>query len=554
MSNSAPPLGRDHTLEAILLAVAFAIAHTQSPLYFSNQNQYLLHGAALAGHGHLEHDWLANTRDPTPLFSAFVALTYSTVGPEVLQVAYFALLMGYFLAARWLVSAVPDFPDSRAARITFAALFTAAHAAILRWASVKLTGVDYPWYFQAGVAAQYLLGPGIQPSAFGVLLLVALAAFANGRPVLAGALAASACWFHSTYLLPSAILVFGFWLELMQQARTRTAFASAGSALAVVSPVIAFTLWRFNPFDDNATHAIHLLVHTRIPHHCVITRWFDVVAGLQVAWVVLALLLIRREPFGRALAFTTACGAALTGVQLATGSDSLALAFPWRISVLLVPVATAVIAAVWLRWMSRGCPPPFGEVVAIGPILRGHRRTPWDRIKWIVPAALIALVVGGVIVTACGLGYPMIEGERGLYHHVRANAGPDDVYLLLVQFPNVKSGRGAVSNTFTPPPRPKPGTNQIPVDLQRFRLASGARIYVDFKSVPYAPVEVEEWNRRMEFASDLTTNSTWNAPGRHKQLKDEGITHVVTTQEKPLAADYLAEVYRDEAYIIYKMK
>ena len=53
----------------ILLAAGFALAHTQSPLFFSNQNQYLLHGLADAGYGHLSHDWLANTKDPTPAFS-----------------------------------------------------------------------------------------------------------------------------------------------------------------------------------------------------------------------------------------------------------------------------------------------------------------------------------------------------------------------------------------------------------------------------------------------------------------------------------------------------
>ena len=60
-------------LEALLLALAFAVAYTQSPLFYSNQNQYLLHGLAKGGYGHLSHDWLANTHDPTPVFSALVA-------------------------------------------------------------------------------------------------------------------------------------------------------------------------------------------------------------------------------------------------------------------------------------------------------------------------------------------------------------------------------------------------------------------------------------------------------------------------------------------------
>ena len=64
----------------------------------------------------------------------------------------------------------------------FLALFLAVHAGLVRVVSVWLTGVDYPWYLQAGLAAQYLLGPGLQPSAFGVLFVLSLAAYATGRP------------------------------------------------------------------------------------------------------------------------------------------------------------------------------------------------------------------------------------------------------------------------------------------------------------------------------------------------------------------------------------
>jgi hypothetical protein len=526
MSSPAPVRNR---LEALLLAAAFAAAHTQSPLYFSNQNQYLLHGTALAGRGHLAHDWLATTRDPTPLFSLLVAAAYS-VHPFLLHPAYFALLMSYFLASRWLVAAVPGFPDTRASRVVFAAAFAAAHAAILRWASVELTGGDYPWLLQAGLAAQYLLGPGIQPSAFGVLLLVAVAAFAHGRVVLACALAALACWFHSTYLLPAGLLVFGFVVESFRRAGARAAAVAGAVALGAVVPVVAFVAWRFDAFGPNAARATYILARVRIPHHCVPARWFDWLAGLQIAWMALGLFLVRRTAFGRALAVAAAGGAALTALQLATDSDALALTFPWRVSVLLVPVATAVVIAKALAWKRPG---QRGERIAL--------------------AGLLALVAGGIIVTVCGLGYRMVD-EHELYDHVRATAGPDDVYLLPVQFPAVGTGRGAVSNTFAPPPRAKEGTSQIPVDLQRFRLATGARIYVDFKSVPYAAPEVEEWYRRMTFASELTAKGAWDTPGRREELKREGITHVVSPRSKPIAASYLAEEYSDAAYVVYRVK
>ena len=106
-----------HIVEALTLALAFALAHTQSPLFYSNQNQYLLHGLATGGHGHLSHDWLANTRDPTPVFSALVAAGYRNLGLWTIQAAHFLILIGYFLSVRWLVGALPGLPDTRTFRL-----------------------------------------------------------------------------------------------------------------------------------------------------------------------------------------------------------------------------------------------------------------------------------------------------------------------------------------------------------------------------------------------------------------------------------------------------
>jgi hypothetical protein len=519
------------TAELLVLAAAFAVAHTQSPLFYSNQNQYLLHGAALAGHGHLANDWLATTRDPTPVFSLFVAACYATAGPWLLQPAFFALMMAYFLAARWLAAAVPGVPDTRAARLTFAALFTAAHAGILRWASVQLLGVDYPWYLQAGVAAQYLLGPGIQPSAFGVLLLAAVACFAHERPFGAAALAALAVVMHATYALPAALLTAGFMLSLALRGEGRRAFLVGLLALAIVAPVAIYDLSEFAEADpDQMTAAQRILAFERIPHHCVPARWFDAIAALQVAWCAVGIALLRRTPLFVPLAVAAAGGLLLTLAQLSTDSPALALLFPWRVSTLLVPLATAVVAARLLAWKSPG--------------ERGERAA---------GAALVALVAGGVCVTAFGLGYRTVD-EDAIYAHVRATAKPDSVYLLPVAWPKVSTGRGAVSNTFAPPPRAAAGTNQIPVDLQRFRLATGARVYVDFKSVPYAPAEVLEWQLRMNFAVRFNSSPGRNLTSDEIALRMEGITHVVAPASKPFEAHYLTVEYADAAYIVYRVE
>src|SRR5690348_2052000 len=69
-----------HAAKAVLAfllgTVVFGIAYTQPALYYSNQNQYFLHGLARGGLGFLDEDWLARTADPTPAFSTVVAFTY----------------------------------------------------------------------------------------------------------------------------------------------------------------------------------------------------------------------------------------------------------------------------------------------------------------------------------------------------------------------------------------------------------------------------------------------------------------------------------------------
>src|SRR5262249_24211492 len=97
----------------LLLAPGFALAHTQAPLHYSNQNQYFLHGLAQGGRGDLDRDWLAITADPTPVFSAAVAWTYRYIGEWPFQTMYFAMLMGYFVSLAALLTALPSLRSGR---------------------------------------------------------------------------------------------------------------------------------------------------------------------------------------------------------------------------------------------------------------------------------------------------------------------------------------------------------------------------------------------------------------------------------------------------------
>src|SRR5262249_22986773 len=100
-----PPLVRGAAVFLIGVTV-FALAYTQAPLYYSNQTQYSLHGLADGGRGLLRDDWLAGTADPTPAFSAGVAVTYRHLPVALFYVDYALLLGLYFLGMIGIFQAV----------------------------------------------------------------------------------------------------------------------------------------------------------------------------------------------------------------------------------------------------------------------------------------------------------------------------------------------------------------------------------------------------------------------------------------------------------------
>lgn len=527
-------------IEALLLAVVFAVAHTQSPLAYSNQNQYLLHGAAMAGDGQLANDWLASTTDPTPIFSMIVAGLFR-LHPFTIHIAFFLLLMAYFLIARRIAMTLGG--SSAVARLGFALAFMLIHAGITRWLSIRLFGIDYPWFFQAGLAAQYLVGPGLQPSAFGILLLAAVAAGLERRsPIVVAVLAALPCLIHSTYLLPAGLIVLGMLMIERRAGQSWLTLALAGGAalLIVIGPV-ALIIRDFLSESNGKAEAMQLLADVRIPHHCRPARWFDAIAGAQIVAMIAGLWFLRRSAAGPALGIAFVFAAILSVLQIITGSHALALLFPWRLSVVLVPLATITTLVLIINARL-----PFRD----SPIDEGSRQK-----NRIIQAVLFAgmgiLAVSGLVVMGAGLGYRTADEERPLYRHLRATAQPRDVYFIPAVFPKVSTGRGAVSNTFAPPPRTAAGTNQIPVDLQRTRLLAGVPIFVDFKSVPYRASEVLEWNRRMALADEWTKNPDWSNRSRIEAMRREGITHAIIPSAQTIPDAH--EMYRDEHYAIVKL-
>lgn len=529
-------------LAFLFWAVVFSVVYTQAPLYYSNQNQYFLHGLAEGGRGQLNEDWLASTQDPTPLVTALIAFTYRHLPEECFYVYYILLFGVYFHAMLGIYNVISGSAPSVLARYMFIALFLAVHSALLRRLSWQLLGLDYPWYLQCGVAGQYLLGPVFQPSSFGVLLVLSVYAFLKDRPVGAVGCSALATALHATYLLGAAVLTLAYLVVLWREARRCQACRGAGLALTLAAPVLACNALTFGPTSSEAfAQAQHLLVHFRIPHHAIIGAWFDGIAVAQIIGVFLAAFLVRRNRLGIILFVASFLATALTVVQLFLDNDALALLFPWRPSVYLVPLATTV-------FMSQG-------VTALTPWL--EQLAPKGKVAvGLVSGGLIALLMASGVTLSCSDRiYQSAPQEVPVLDFVRDQHERGDLYLVPFGLPTSQpQALSPLSVDF----RSLTATTerrQLPFDLQRFRIYTGVPIFVDFKAIPYKDVEVLEWRARIgwhqRFYERLGTDKLGEL---EKEARAHGITHVIARVEQEVRCRELAEVYRDDCYKVFRWR
>jgi hypothetical protein len=188
----------------------------------------------------------------------------------------------------------------------------------------------------------------------------------------------------------------------------------------------------------------------------------------------------------------------------------LALLFPWRISVILVPLSSSMLVAFLVSALfDRVEPLPARAQTAI----------------------LIASMAGVMILMLAGATRFRLDLER-------KRSDPGSAMLGYVGT-HKQSGQVYL----------------IPTKMQEFRLETGAPAYVDFKSIPYAQGEVLEWYRRVRLANRFYREKKKTACEMLASFSEEGVTHAVLEDASPAAnCENLEEVYKDESYSIYALQ
>lgn len=515
---------------AIWLSVTaiFAVSYTQSPLYEGNQNTKFLHGLAQAGRGYLGEDWLANTVDPLPVFSFLIYIT--ALVNENLFYLYYALILGiYVFSIMGILSTIYREKWTLTKQVAFFTLFLILHA---RWSIVRIEKkYDFNLEFlHSGVAGQYLLGIEFQNSVFGVLLLLSIFAFLKKKYYLAAFLVGLTALFHSAYLFSGALITIAYLLLILwdnlQSNQALHPFSLPKVARAARQPLLLglFTaalvlpvLWHNQVYLDATSpqasaQALDILVNQRIPHHAIASVFWNTTAYIQLGIMLLGLLLAYRWRRLFIIMLSLFAGGMLVSLyQIITNNDSLALMAPWRVSVLLVPLSTALILA----------------FIVSGVIDLLHLSHPKFLLLFL-PLAFYTIFInvgGGInLQDTYGSG----RRERRLVQMmdiVKESKQPGDIYLI-------------------------PPTDNY---FDDFRLYTGAPIFINWKSHPYKDYEVLEWYNRVVQADNFYQSVGADKCAKLEDLVDEyGITHVVfKSKEVPLACDFATETTRIENFVIY---
>jgi len=440
----------------VVLAVLFGLSYAQFPLFYETQNQYFFRGLVQVGIGLLRDDWLAGSRDTWPVFTSLVTLT-SRLDVRLFYV-YFVLLLGvYAYAMLGIASSVRLLDGSNAASLTFLAVLAALHSPLVGALSSAAVGFNLGEQLTTGVALQDILGSMLQPSTFGALLLLSIFYFLRERPYRAVVASSLAATIHPTYILTAAVVTLSYVVLTVRRGGGALRAVRLGLwALVLTLPVLVYVYTAFHPTSPSLTaEARSILVHFRFPHHAFPDRWLGPIVAVKLGVTLLALYLMRRTELAVILLTLLGAAVGLTVLQVLTRSDGLALLFPWRLSVFLVPVSTAVLSAYvlsrvlgWLK--TRG--PVAVHAAVVGSVV-----------------ILIGLAVGGVVETRHRFAVQRSGPRAALMEFVRTTKTPGAVYL-------------------------------IPPYWDNFRLRTGAPVVSDWDFIPYNDVAVIEWHARFRQA------------------------------------------------------
>ena len=150
--------------------------------------------------------------------------------------------------------------------------------------------------------------------------------------------------FHPTYVLHSGFLISGILVSYIFSKNYLFFLKTLVAYIILILPITIFIIINFMMIDKDLTQIGQNIMFNRIPHHANIHYWLSYKDVIFLLTYFISLFLVRNNKrFFIFFAVFGFCSIFLSVFQYLFESKSLALAFPWRSSVILSPLSSVII-------------------------------------------------------------------------------------------------------------------------------------------------------------------------------------------------------------------
>ena len=230
--------------------------------------------------------------------------------------------------------------------------------------------------------------------------------------------------------------------------------------------------------------------------------------------VLLSMFLLRGKRLFMIFSWLVLMTLMLTLLQIVTHSNALAVLAPWRASVVIMPLAVFSVIA----WIIHRLPDKVGQA------LQARRRA----VISVFALLFLILAVRGARTNYKRFKKYHSGPEMSLLRHIATHKRPSDIYLI----PNHDDA------------------------FDKFRMETGAPVFVNWKSHPYKDVEVLEWYQRNRLVDQLYSASAQELPGLLDALRGRyRVTHLIASQRSGFeACPLLKSEYYDSSFALYRIE
>ena len=318
----------------LILSILFAITIQQFP-FFKGNSLHLLHAIKDFDTNKLQNDWIANQTNHLPIFTYLNNIILQVFPVNILHIVHLSLLV------------ICPFFIFLICKSEFQNLNRTSHVFI--WFSIFIF-IYHEHSFFGGLAGQDIINEGYQPASFGVLFYCGIYSFLIRKYFYAVFFICLSASFHPSYVIHSGFLLVGFFTYFFSVKEYKLLFKVLATYIILILPITIYIILNFLLIDKELTSAGKLILLERIPHHALIENWFSYKDIISILIYAISLFMIRKNKkiFLPLLIFGF-LSILFSMIQFLSQNQSLALAFPWRASIFLIPLSSMIIISFFIN-------------------------------------------------------------------------------------------------------------------------------------------------------------------------------------------------------------